>query len=112
MTAPTPDRPAAHARDCKEQYAHTAANRKLCTCALRERQRIFDLERRVAGMPEVGGPQLEPEFKLWRKEHFATVELYLHECRKPLSLWGHSMNAEDARWLAAALLAAANEAER
>lgn len=43
MTALTPDRPAAHAEDCDVGFQMAPR----CTCALAERRRIFDLERRV-----------------------------------------------------------------
>lgn len=79
-----------------------------CNCALAERQRIFDLERRVAGMPEV----TRGEDGFWEPpvEEWGYVELT--PSKRVLAPYGDcSMSPQEARWLAAALLAAASEAE-
>lgn len=122
-------RPTAHAEDCMSDYGPP---QRLCTCALSERQRIFDLERRVAELEATEVRLSQVALEAIRLVHGSELgDDYSHEpcgecglggagdlqhsLAKALGngytglVWGLDMNVNREKWLAA--LAAANEAE-
>lgn len=84
-------RPGTHAEDCGSRFGlHIGGG---CTCALAERQRIFDLERRVSAARELAYQS-------------AKLPYYLGGGKDAGAHW------QDALKAVAALLAAADEGEK